>query len=131
MEITGINDYMSLQTSLSKQASVDTSVSFDSALQAAMESGDNDALKKSCDELESFWIAELFKQMKSSMLTGETLMGEGDYVEMFEDQMFEALADEMVQAGGIGLSDQMYRQMTNSYKAQATQTNNMNIDQDV
>ncbi len=119
MEISGVSNILDLQKQVATQAA-DTSETkdFEAILSEAMEKQDNKALKEACDELESYMLSMMFKQMKSSMLSGDSLIAKGDYESMFEDTYINNLCDEMVKAGGIGLSDAMYKQMTNTYAAQ-------------
>ena len=65
-------------------------------------------------------LGMVFKQMKESMLQDdeEALIPEGDYTNTFEDMMMNTFADNMVKAGGIGLSDQLYKQIKTAYGAQ-------------
>ena len=85
---------------------------FEEVMAQAIESKDNEEIKKACDEMETHFITSIFKQMKASVRTDESLIPKGDYEEMFEDYLTEEQAKEMVQAGGIGLSDMMYKQLT-------------------
>lgn len=119
MEISGISNILDLQKQVATQA-VDPSETkdFEAILTEAMEKQDNEELKEACDELEGYMLSMMFKQMKSSMLSGDSLIAKGDYESMFEDTYINNLCDEMVKAGGIGLSDAMYKQMTNTYAAQ-------------
>ena len=119
MEISGVSNILDLQKQVAIGAA-DTAETndFEAVLSEAMAKKDNTELKEACDELESYMLSMMFKQMKSSMLSGDSLIAKGDYESMFEDTYINDLCNEMVKAGGIGLSDAMYKQMTNSYAAQ-------------
>ncbi|MGL4362136.1 MAG: rod-binding protein [Cellulosilyticaceae bacterium] len=88
---------------------------FQDKLDEVMESQDKKEIKDACDQMETYMISTIFKQMKASTTLGETLFEKGDYEEMFEDQLIEERAKDMVKAGGMGLSKMMYEQMTQTY----------------
>ena len=119
MEISRVSSLLDLQKQVATE-SADTAGTkdFEAILSEAMAKKDDTELKEACDELESYMLSMMFKQMKSSMLSGDSLIAKGDYESMFEDTYINNLCDEMVKAGGIGLSDAMYKQMTNTYVAQ-------------
>lgn len=122
MEISGtsgISGILDLQKQVAVQATnVSETKDFEAILSEAMEKQDDTQLKEACDELEGYMLGMMFKQMKSSMLQGDSLIPKGDYESMFEDTYIDNLCDEMVKAGGIGLSDAMYKQMTSTYGTQ-------------
>lgn len=122
MEISSVSSLLSRQQDLATSASQEaTGEDFKNALNAAIESQDDTALKESCNELEAFMLSMVFKQMKKSMLSDEdedALIPKGDYTKTFEDTMINAVAEQMVEAGGIGLSDMLYKQIKNSYGVQ-------------
>lgn len=119
MEISGVSGLLNLQKQVASQA-VDASETkdFEAILSEAVKKQDHAELKEACDELEGYMLGMMFKQMKKSMLSGDSLIQKGDYETMFEDTYIDNLCSEMVKAGGIGLSDAMYKQMTNTYGAQ-------------
>ncbi len=119
MEISGVSSLLDLQKQMATQ-NMDKAENkdFNAILEQAIAKEDDKKLKEACDELESYMLSMMFKQMKSSMLSGDSLISKGDYESMFEDMHINSLCDEMVKAGGIGLSDSMYKQMKNTYRAQ-------------
>ena len=133
MDITSIQSMVDLNKDLTTQNSKVASTEFSETLQKAMENNDMDELKESCKEIESYMLSYVFKKMKESMLTGDSLVEKGDYEKMFEDNMIDAMCENMVEAGGIGLADSMYKQMVNTYKAQSQlkAENAENINQEI
>ncbi len=119
MDISGISQKSFLDSEIKSQTlgGLDTD-SFEDTLKRAMEENDDKELKEACDELEGYMISMLFKQMKSSMLSGNSIIEKGDYESMFEDMHIDNLSKEMVKAGGMGLSDTMYKQMKQIYSSQ-------------
>ena len=125
MEISSVSSVLDLQQQLAKQSVASSSdENFNSILTKAMASQEDSELKEACNQMEAYILSMLFKQMKSSMLSGESLIGKGDYEEMFEDTYIDSLCENMVSAGGVGLSDAMYRQMTATYSTQMEISNN-------
>lgn len=80
----------------------------------AITNKDDEKLMESCKEMEKYFIGMLYKQMKTSTLSGEQLIEKGDYEEMFEGQLIDEQAKVMTDAGGIGLAKMMYEQMKNN-----------------
>lgn len=126
MDITNIQGITSLQKDLITQNNKLTNGEFSEVLEKAMKKEDTDELKESCKEIETYMLSYVFKKMKECMLTDEGITQKGDYEKMFEDNMIDALCEEMVEAGGIGLADSMYKQMLNTYKAQNSMNDTKN-----
>lgn len=120
MEISGVlgNSLINEEVKQKSQMINQDEMAFEDTLKKAMEKNDDKELKEACDELEGYMISMLFKQMKSSMLSGNSLIEKGDYETMFEDMHIDSLSKEMVKAGGMGLSDTMYKQMKQIYSSQ-------------
>ena len=120
MEISGISSLLGMQQDVAKASSQKTGEDFKDLLAKAAENNDDTELKEACDQLESYMLSMVFKQMKESMLQDDenALIPKGDYTSTFEEMMINNIADKMVEAGGIGLSDQLYKQMKNSYGVQ-------------
>lgn len=112
MNINSIMSSQSMKDTMKISGSLDQSVDFEEALQKAIEEKDNKKLKEACEQVETYLLTSLFKQMKESTKMGEELIPKGDYEEMFEEQLIEKQCESMVKAGGIGLADSMYRQMS-------------------
>ncbi len=122
MEISSVSSLLSMQQDLAASTSKETTgEDFKNALNAAIENQDDTALKESCNELEAYMLSMVFKQMKQSMLSDDdedALIPKGDYTKTFEDTMINEVAKQMVEAGGIGLSDTIYKQIKSSYGVQ-------------
>ena len=126
MDISSVSSSLGLTQDLaaSNVASAEAT-EFKNVLTNAMNSGEDEELKKACDQLESYMLSMVFKQVKESMLSDgeDSLIPKGDYVKMFEGNMINALADEVTEAGGIGLSKAIYKQMKATYDAQMQMSN--------
>ncbi|WP_054739650.1 rod-binding protein [Cellulosilyticum ruminicola] len=126
MDITSIQSVSSLQKDLMTQNNKVVSSDFSNMLEKAMEKQDTDELKKGCKEIETYMLSYVFKKMKECMLTDEGITEKGDYEKMFEDNMIDVLCENMVEAGGVGLADSMYKQMLSTYQVQNNLTNTQN-----
>ncbi len=127
MQISGVDALLGMQKDLTKTQTQKTGEDFKEILDRATQNNDDKELKEACDELESYMLGMVFKQMKESMLQDdeEALIPKGDYTNTFEDMMINTFSENMVKAGGIGLSDQLYKQIKTAYGAQ------MNVSQEV
>lgn len=107
--ITGSNSI--IDTLKTSQAGLDGE-GFEEALQTALELNDDKKLKEACQQIETYMLKSIFKQMKKSTELGERLLPKGDYEEMFEDYMIDEQCKNLTKAGGIGLANMMYKQMS-------------------
>lgn len=131
MTITGVQDLALLKQEFSSETNGTESNAFSEKLEEAMANNDLKEVEESCKELEGYMLAEVFKQMKKSMLTGETLVEKGDYEEMFEDSMIENICNEMVEAGGVGLAKSMYAQITKAYGVNQTSQGTPSVEAEI
>lgn len=120
MDISGISSYLGMQQDMAKSSAEVSGDDFKNALNQAMASGDDTELREACDTLESYMVGMVLKQVKESMMQDDedALIPKGDYVKAFEEHMINSVADSLVEAGGLGLSNQLYTQIKNSYGAQ-------------
>lgn len=118
MDISSINLGNTLTSQLQLQKVQGEGKDFETVLSEAVESKDDKALKEACKEIEQYMLSSIFKQMKASTQTGERLIEKGDYEEMFEDYLVDEQCKTMCEAGGVGLADMMYKQLSNTYGAQ-------------
>lgn len=121
MDVSSISSMLGMQQDLATTTVTQgTGEDFKNALTQAIDSNDDTKLKEACDGLESYMLSMVFKQVKQSMFKDDenSLIPKGDYLNMFEENMINSVADKVVEAGGIGLSDQLYKQIKNTYQAQ-------------
>lgn len=117
MDISSISLGNTLTNKLQLQKVQGEEKDFESVLSEAVENKDDKALKEACEEIEQYMLSSIFKQMKASTQVGERLIEKGDYEEMFEDYLVDEQCKTMCEAGGIGLADMMYKQLSNTYSA--------------
>ncbi|HHX01558.1 MAG TPA: flagellar biosynthesis protein FlgJ [Firmicutes bacterium] len=68
------------------------------------------ALKDAAVQFESLFLQQMLKAMRDTVPESE-LFGKRNAEKLFQSMHDEQLAIEMAHAGGIGLSDMIYRQM--------------------
>lgn len=74
-------------------------------------------LKQACQGFESMFIQMMWKEMRDTV-PENSLFGESQGEKIFRDMLDTEMADRMTQAGGVGLADLMYQQLTEQYQAQ-------------
>lgn len=112
MNINSIASSPSIKDTMKITENLTKDIDFAETLQKAMDEKDDKKLKEACEQIETYMLTSLFKQMKESTKMGEELIPKGDYEQMFESQMIEKQCESMVKSGGIGLADMMYKQMS-------------------
>ena len=115
MEISGILNSQ-LQNILAEtghtQASLDT---FEAALIRAQErydAGEREQVKEACEAFESYFIQLMLKEMRKTSFSEGGMFQKSFAEKMFTDMLDEEMAKSMAKAGGIGLAEQMLRQMS-------------------
>ncbi|WP_069998888.1 rod-binding protein [Cellulosilyticum sp. I15G10I2] len=133
MEINSLQFNPILGQQITSKIEQEQTKDFDAIFEQAAREQDDKALKDACVKLESYMLSQLFKQMKKSMVSEDGLIPKGDYEKTFEDYIINNQSEDMAKAGGIGLADMMYKQMTNVYAKQikTDNQNSINIDQEV
>ncbi len=86
--------------------------SFEKFLQKAQSDKDDEQLKAACREMEAYFIQQLYKTMRTSTQLGEGIITKGQHEEIFEDMLIEEQSKEATKAGGIGLADMLYKQLS-------------------
>lgn len=86
---------------------------FQALLEKAVNQGEDEKLKEACQQMETYMLSMVLKQVEKSMLSQDedSLLPKGEYIEMFQDTLITSLAERSSQAGGIGLANQLYEQM--------------------
>lgn len=92
-------------------------ISFEKLLENAKLSQDEEKLKEACREMEAYFIQHMFKTMRASTQLGEGIIPKGHHEEIFEDMLIEEQSKEATKAGGIGLADMLYKQMSRENEA--------------
>lgn len=73
-------------------------------------------LKEACKGFESMFMQMMWKEMKDTV-PENSLFGESNGEKIFRDMLDTEMLDRMSDAGGVGLADLMYDQLTAQYQA--------------
>ncbi len=71
-------------------------------------------LKKATQQFESYFINELFKEMRKTVPQDKLLADDGNGKQIFQDMMDQKLSDNMSSRGDLGLAKMMYDQLAPS-----------------
>lgn len=108
-----LNKLQNINTN-SKKSEIDTEA-FEKALKAAQQSKDSVKLKAACQQFEALFVQMMMKNMRSTIQDGGFI--EKSYArEMFEGMFDEEIAKEVSKGQGIGISQMMYDQLSQSIK---------------
>ncbi len=121
MKIQNNISIMSGQEMLKAQKGQEAEESFEKRLAKAQTNQDDNQLKEACREMEAYFIQHLYKIMKSSTQLGDGIIPKGQYEETFEDMLIEEQSKEASKAGGIGLADMLYKQLSKENAAKKYQ----------
>ena len=115
MNINGIseNTYISSKVTTATNKAADDS--FEKRLQKAMDSGDDQQLKKVCKDFESIILNMMYKQMKATIPKSD-LIEKSTATEIYESMLDDKLVEEAAKNGGIGLADMLYKQLSSRRK---------------
>jgi len=104
--IGSINSMISDTTDYNKNKI--TSNDFEKHLNSVLEKKDDTELKKVCKEFEGILMEMMYKQMKATV-PKSGLLKEDFGNQMYQSMMDEKIVEEAVNAGGIGLGEQLYK----------------------
>lgn len=115
MNVGSISQYTNILTEMNAlNSDITETTNFEAKLKQAMNSSEQAELKEACEEMESYMLSMIYKQMRNSITINEadSFLPKGDYEKMFEDFMVDNQVENMIDAGGVGLSNYMYRQLS-------------------
>jgi flagellar protein FlgJ len=84
---------------------------FKETLEKAAADGDEKKLKAACQQFESIFLQMVLKGMRSTIVE-DGLVEKSYGREIFEGMYDEKLSEEMVKGQGVGLADQLYKQLS-------------------
>ncbi len=79
----------------------------------AKESTDEELLD-ACKQFEQYFIRQVMKEMKNT-IPKDSLIGDNEYMDMFEDRMLDAMAETISDNAKLGLAEQMYENLRLQY----------------
>jgi len=73
---------------------------------------DRAALRHAAEMFESYFLQMMFREMRSTTLNENSFMPKSHAEKIFTDMLDEQVSKDAAAAGGMGLADMIYRQMT-------------------
>lgn len=98
-------------TSMEVQKSQAADHSFKSKLETAMSDKDQRRLKEVCQDFEAVLLNMMLQTMRKTVPKSD-LFGQDRGKEIFESLLDEEVTKNMAKAGGIGLADMLYKQLS-------------------
>jgi len=89
---------------------------FQTILEKAQEQKDEKKLLQACQNFESIFLQMMLKNMRST-ITEDGFIEKSYDREIFEGMYDEKLSEEMAKGQGIGLAQQMYKQLSKQIKS--------------
>lgn len=120
MEINPISSSLIQQTQ-HKKDEVDAKT-FENILKQAQKSKDQEKLQKACKEFESVFLNMLLKNMRNTVQESGFIQ-KSNAREIFESMLDEKIAQEATKGPGIGLAQQIYKQLSHNIKANTIDEN--------
>lgn len=114
MKLSNVGSDSSIQKLVSNKQEVNTD-DFQRKLQAALNSKDDEQIKKSSKEIESIFANMMLKEMRKSIDKSD-LVESAPGREVWEGMFDEKIADEISSGRGLGLSEMIYKQLTRDLK---------------
>lgn len=114
MDIKGIgNDILNTYSELGK--SQESQTDFEEIFNRAIEEQDDARLQDACEEFESYYVQQLFKEMRKTVPKGG-LFEESNEQAIYEDMLDEEYSKVIGENRGFGIADALYRQLSPKFK---------------
>lgn len=83
----------------------------------------DDEMMSACEEFETYLLQKMFQSMEETAKVFSDEDEEGsEYVDMFSENMYQAIAENMVSTGGgLGIAQTLYESMTQANQTQSGQ----------
>lgn len=114
--MSSIYDTSSLYSAYGTSVKSAGSSSLQSSLKNISSSTDDEQMLEACKGFESYFVQQMIEQAKKA-LVGKDEEEEGEYMQYFGDMLNEQYANAIVESGGIGLAQQLYESMKNTYQS--------------
>ena len=73
---------------------------------------DRAAIRQAAEMFESYFLQMMFREMRNTTLNENSFIPKSHAERIFQDMLDEEVSDQAAAAGGMGLADMIYRQMT-------------------
>lgn len=88
-----------------------TKDSLNQALSVDTEDATDEELMDACKEFEQYFVEQIFKAMKKTV-PEDSLLGDNEYMNMFEDKLIGGIAEKVVDSEQLGFAQQLYESMS-------------------
>lgn len=112
--MSSILDTSSIYNTYSQTASNAISSTLQSSLSNVNNDSSKDELMEVCKDFESYFVQKIIEAAKST-IADEDEEDKGEYMQYFGDILNQQYADTITENGGIGLAQQLYDSMKNTY----------------
>lgn len=114
MDISGLSNNLEFKE-ISNKIQKETNTDFKKILNNAMESQDEEKLKKACEDFEAIFVNMLLKSMKNTV-DESGLTKKSHAREMFESMLNEEMASSIAKGRGIGIAEILYDSLNSDNK---------------
>ena len=85
---------------------------FEAILERASKSGDTSEIREAAVQMESLFIYQMFQAMRRTVPEPQGFFERSNAERIFTEMLDEEKANIMASAGGIGIADAIYRELT-------------------
>ena len=112
--MSSILDVSSMYDSYASSFSSTSASSLKDSLESVNFDSDDEELMNACKSFESYFVQKIIQQAEETVKSDDE--EEGEYLKYFGDTLTQAYADAITDSGEIGLAQQLYDSMKQSYK---------------
>lgn len=111
--MNSILDVSSMYDTYASSISSTSASSLKDSLESVNSDSDDEELMNACKSFESYFVQKIIQQAEETVKSDDE---EGEYLKYFGDTLTQAYADAITDSGEIGLAQQLYDSMKQSYK---------------
>lgn len=114
MQVNGLGNEIKLKAAGaadSRQATEDFAAKMEKAAASIQDDKEKAKLKKVCKDMEAVYLNLMLSKMRATVPKSK-LMGDSSQEEMFRSLLDSEMTKNLAKAGGMGLADMLYRQLT-------------------
>lgn len=111
--MSSILDVSSMYDTYASSISSTSASSLKDSLESVNQDSDDEELMNACKSFESYFVQKIIQQAEETVKSDDE---EGEYLKYFGDTLTQAYADAITDSGEIGLAQQLYDSMKQSYK---------------
>ena len=113
MDISSILNSYTSQTSTTQSATSNTISNLNSS---SLQNASDDELMSACKEFESYFLEQMFKEMKKTVPKSEdTSAATSSMLDYFEEELMQQYAKDATETETLGLAQMLFEQMKRNY----------------